>query len=725
MHRARLLASWAAKSVQELPNERPKVQVKLDEEVVNQKRAFTAFEDKWRLRDQAQSEERSEPFVPASQPVPENKDLLREREEGNSLVRELRVIYESAYGVIDAKHRQGLSQATSEEQTTGPSKPVLSEQAVTSSGSATQQFGAALGSAFDEYESRTGGYGFKSGQDQLEKEVKNKGVSDQMWTAMDPALSRQKGPSSKEPARFAADAAPESAKVVVQQGSEGRSPLPASIETPAPAEQPTPRVSGENAAQVASNEYAILAYDSDTQSVVFMAIHEAPGANERVISVPEALSRLKHPAKFVQRLRALPQDQSFDIISAKDDLLVVKLTHLGQVDTTNTTAASLSSNTTAVINPIDGTGAPHFGKKYPDLMRALRGNPFDLVRAFKSTSDFADYLAGRDVKSAMITRSEADRRQLPHIAKSSRIVRKQELVFSGRALRSRSPEWTEEEIAIVEEAFADESRHSREWSEKGQVQLEKAVALGRSKSRWSEADKAQLDNLAHGRSAKDIAAYLQNVRGLDNSPSSEMQRTPTVGKLRLQEISRELSKSRRNISSLRSELENLKAVWSTSELETMIVARNTAPAQAEATSSPSTAELVEASRFPSSFLHSTRTYLPESASISGGASGSGSGSAGEGREGADANDNRGHRRRGSLKRKALAAASILGFVYAVGLVVENLRDKELESRWSTTPGSSPPCASIQANPTSASPSLPPPPPPVSYTHLTLPTKRIV
>ena len=682
MHRARLLASWAVKSDQQDLGERPKVQVKLDEEVANQKRAFTAFEGKWSLRDEAQFIELARPFVPASQPVSENKELAAEKEEGNSLVREVREIYEHTYGVIDAKHRQADIQKSPQEQQTGPSKPVLKEEPVTSSGSATQQFGASLGSAFDEYESRTGGYGFKSGQDQLEKEVKNKGVSDQMWTAMDPALSRQKRPSSKEPARFAAKAAPEPAKVVVKQGLEGQSPSPASTTAPAPAqgsgEQSTPPAATPASAPA---EIGVLTYNSDTQSVRFMPLPGASATTENVIPVLEALSRLNHPGKFIHRLRELPQDQPYDIITAKDDLLIVKFTRHGQVDGSNTMSASLSSNKTAVINPVDGTSVPQSPRTSSSSASAPQDVEVDTALGNDSTTQDESTAVGRS--------SEVKPARGPQNIKSSRFVRKQEPVFSGRALRSRSREWT-------------------------------------------DADKATLENLVtQGRSSnKDIAAYLQKLRGMDSSQvpevamyrqartdvlhSARIQHLPRMGKL--VEIARELSKSRRIISSLRSELEGLKAAWSTSELEHMLALRNTAAAQAEATSSPSTAELVEASRFPSSFLHSTRTYMPETSSLGSGAGSGGNGSGIAHQHGADSNDSSRHRGIGSLKRKALAVASILGFMYAVGIVVENLRDRELEFRWSTTPGSSA-GSTVPFTPTEAaaplvSPSsLPSPPPP--------------
>lgn len=188
-HKANLLASWSKKSEEAKANQS---QEHLNREVQKQKTAFAAHEGKWRLRDStsprpvtASATSSHAVFRPADAVVDENK--VREREDANALVRNVREIYETVYGVIDANHRQGVVKAASSMVNVSATDPRTSQK---ESETATSE---EIDDAMSEYDRKMGssGYDFKTGQDNLEEEVKNKGVSDALKPTAEEPKSKQ------------------------------------------------------------------------------------------------------------------------------------------------------------------------------------------------------------------------------------------------------------------------------------------------------------------------------------------------------------------------------------------------------------------------------------------------------------------------------------------------------------------------------------------------------
>lgn len=190
-HKASLLASWSKKSADETKVDRS--QEHLNNEVQKQKTAFTSHEDKWRLRNahfttsvhSAVANTVPEPSTVAASDQIKNK--LREKEDANALVRDVREIYENAYGVIDTTHRQGDIKAVS-----SPFN-VAATDSLTSQKDAEISAQEAYDDALSDYDRKMGssGYDFKQGQDGLEEEVKNKGVSDALKPPTEEPKSKQ------------------------------------------------------------------------------------------------------------------------------------------------------------------------------------------------------------------------------------------------------------------------------------------------------------------------------------------------------------------------------------------------------------------------------------------------------------------------------------------------------------------------------------------------------
>jgi len=188
-HKASLLASWSKKG------EAAKTDMSkehLNNEVQRQKTAFASHEEKWRLRDAA-----STVAVAAADTFPVSKsssvkatdsNKAGEKEDANCLVRDVREIYESAYGVIDTTHRQGEMKAASSTVNVGATNSRNSQKDVEA---ATQE--AYLDDALSDYDRKMGssGYDYKTGQDSLEEEVKNKGVSDALKPTAEEPKSKQ------------------------------------------------------------------------------------------------------------------------------------------------------------------------------------------------------------------------------------------------------------------------------------------------------------------------------------------------------------------------------------------------------------------------------------------------------------------------------------------------------------------------------------------------------
>jgi hypothetical protein len=98
--------------------------------------------------------------------------------------------------------------------------------------------------------------------------------------------------------------------------------------------------------------YKIIVYDSSNDTVSTTTTPACFSDTETPISIPFALSRLNHTARFVPPLASL-QETGFQVIQAEQDFLILRKVHqdLKAVDGHD------GASTVAAINPVDGTTA--------------------------------------------------------------------------------------------------------------------------------------------------------------------------------------------------------------------------------------------------------------------------------------------------------------------------------------------------------------------------------
>jgi hypothetical protein len=670
-HRANLLASWRAKAEQQTSMTDLNEKEKLNKEVLQQKTAFTAFEDKWRLRASAAADGVTPPTLP-TKPKPSDRDdeaKLLQQQAADSLVRDVREIYEESYGVIDENHRQGAITKVSVVE-----KPALS----TSEFSSTSRVEPGLGSALDDYESKNGGYAFSkisATAKAYEEEVKNRGVSDAMWDAMDPSLSRVRdsGPTSSETTAPASAYDDYEAKIGGYSFVPGQDNLdkelkhrgvsdamwtntdpelmrmrdvvsdPAIKTFPiAHAEPLAPSAEAGNTASSVKAEptrstsprtpmsvYRLLAYDPQTQTIssATTTSSKPPSDAETSLSATEALSRLAEPAKFVKHLSTF-SDEDYEIVSAQKDLLVLKLVEPGQVGVKKSGAASVLSDMSVgrpMTNPVDGTmrSAPMVEESLEPSVVTLEGvaptsspaRPEEPMEESSTTrSTFSRETASPIKISAPVNSSQA-----------SRTMRRTEAVYSGDRLRSCIHPWTPSEVHRLLDLHQQGKKVNIISSMTGRTAKEVKDLIDLAKDAYSTSDAG-------------IAHWLNTLQ----SVSAE-----AIAK---REITREKRKRVAEVKSI-------------------------APGQ-EATLG-STALMREASRYPSSFLHSTRTYFPpqtlaaRTTSDDGGPTSGGSSSAGR--------DPFSQRRRGPIRRVAFLALLTTTGCYFIGVLSEQVREYREDS----------------------------------------------
>ncbi|KAK0290450.1 hypothetical protein LTR91_012130 [Friedmanniomyces endolithicus] len=218
------------------------------------------------------------------------------------LVREVREVYEREYGVIDATHRQPqkvsarsgyLSELASD---AGPKRQVqtqtLRKQVV------EVESDVDLGEALAEHEKRTS-YAFRD--DALEEELQAKEIEAHEAQA----LLMQ--PESAEKMK----------RVIAEKLASARQPP--SEATPAIAKvTETPMTPWEH-----PPVYRILAYDSGNDMFSTATTTGNVTGTETPISIPQALSQLYQPARFVPHFAAL-QQEGWQVIHGTADLLVFR-----------------------------------------------------------------------------------------------------------------------------------------------------------------------------------------------------------------------------------------------------------------------------------------------------------------------------------------------------------------------------------------------------------------
>ncbi|TKA65409.1 hypothetical protein B0A55_10742, partial [Friedmanniomyces simplex] len=294
--------------------------------------------------------------MPASQP-PVSKDEIEKAEQkarDQKLVKEVREVYEREYGVIDAQHRQpqkqqspkisarsgylselasdsgARRQAQTQKQTQSSRKQVVEVESDVD-----------LGEALAEHEKHSS-YGFRD--DGLEKEIQAK----EMEAHEAQALLMQPESAEKMERVIA-----ESLKPTTPPQAEG---IPAAKK---PAE--SPKTQWEH-----PPVYRILAYDSGNDMFSTATTTANFTGTETPISIPQALSQLYQPARFVPHFAAL-QQEGWQVIHGTADLLVFRKVAKEPVTRENEAADGVESSAVkaAALEDADAVGLVDHGVVTP------------------------------------------------------------------------------------------------------------------------------------------------------------------------------------------------------------------------------------------------------------------------------------------------------------------------------------------------------------------------
>ncbi|KAK4628894.1 hypothetical protein CLAFUW4_08681 [Fulvia fulva] len=267
-----------------------------------------------------------------------------QKQENQELVREVKKTYESKYGTIDVNHGQPIGQPAS--RTTKQAQQVVEVESDVELGKALADY---------EYEQR---YGYR--KDNLEAEIAAQEKAAHEAQALIAAESSGKMRHSIAN-KLGHDLDSQSARIV-----DDTAPRLIPTEIIARSKQETASSKEElNTFGITWEEppvYKVLAYDSGNDMFSTATTSSNFTGNEHPISIPEALSQLYQPARFVPHFSEL-QREGYQVIHGTKDLLVFKKVKnsppaLSLVDhglvkpATEETSTTKTPNTT--INPVDG-----------------------------------------------------------------------------------------------------------------------------------------------------------------------------------------------------------------------------------------------------------------------------------------------------------------------------------------------------------------------------------
>ncbi|GAB1744096.1 hypothetical protein NU219Hw_g1127t1 [Hortaea werneckii] len=253
---------------------------------------------------------------PTCPPRPSKEEMAQAEQKARdrALVDEVKGIYEERYGPIDVEHRQVRESKSA------------SGDGVKDKRVAEVEHDPALGKALREHEGKAKGYGFQP--DSLAEQLKLKGK-----IAREAEIARQERDAHEAQAssslvkdkNIVDDASP---KLIPTELASKQNENPTTSEVPPAAggiEWESPPL------------YKVLAYDSgnDKFSTATTTTPAFSGATvETPISIPQALSQLYQPARFVSHFAEL-QREGYQVIHGTRDLLVFK-----KVKTSNGTPSS-------------------------------------------------------------------------------------------------------------------------------------------------------------------------------------------------------------------------------------------------------------------------------------------------------------------------------------------------------------------------------------------------
>ncbi|KAK6420449.1 hypothetical protein LTR81_006447 [Elasticomyces elasticus] len=224
------------------------------------------------------------PTVPSSTASNQEIAKAEQKARDQKLVKDVREVYEREYGVIDAGHRQSVASDARPKKQAQPRQVVEVESDVD------------LGEALAEHEKRSA-YGFKD--DGLEKHVQAK-----------------ENEAHEAQALMQPESADKMKEVIAESLKPTLEAVPESVPAMKKSEKPT-------AQWEEPPVYKILAYDSGNDMFSTATTTANFTDNETPISIPQALSQLYQPARFVPHFAAL-QQEGWQVIHGTADLLVFK-----------------------------------------------------------------------------------------------------------------------------------------------------------------------------------------------------------------------------------------------------------------------------------------------------------------------------------------------------------------------------------------------------------------
>ncbi|KAK4967868.1 hypothetical protein LTR42_010196 [Elasticomyces elasticus] len=224
------------------------------------------------------------PAVPSSTASSQDIAKAEQKARDQKLVKDVREVYEREYGVIDAGHRQSVASDARPKKQVQPRQVVEVESDVD------------LGEALAEHEKHSA-YGVKD--DGLEKDIQAKEKeAHEAQALMQPESVNKRKEVIAESLKPTLEAVPKSLPAVEK-----------SLKPTAQWEEPP--------------VYKILAYDSGNDMFSTATTTANFTDNETPISIPQALSQLYQPARFVPHFAAL-QQEGWQVIHGTADLLVFK-----------------------------------------------------------------------------------------------------------------------------------------------------------------------------------------------------------------------------------------------------------------------------------------------------------------------------------------------------------------------------------------------------------------
>ncbi|KAL8951363.1 MAG: hypothetical protein Q9222_002664 [Ikaeria aurantiellina] len=284
-----------------------------------------------------------------------NEQRGAEQEKATSLIKEIRGIYENAYGTIDTRHRQpGISEIPLQEQKVDISNdatvPSNDARAPKSSAalqvnnvplSMQEKIGTLLQQLLDDSHSLQRLLKTVEPSSAMHKELyyRNRSIRNAS-DAITEALSSNPPLLNKDPIKqeIRIDPTVETAEIKASENSEA-----------------APCTEGRKQGAV----YSVLAYDPSVQQVTTAEMSSTESPSERKVSLSEALSSLTEPARFLPHLTKL-QSQGYEIISSDTNILVLKkmpkAQHSSQRLLLNQHKAEIVQEAQRPkINPVDGT----------------------------------------------------------------------------------------------------------------------------------------------------------------------------------------------------------------------------------------------------------------------------------------------------------------------------------------------------------------------------------